>query len=88
MQEGGWAGQGPQRGCWDLPKGLRAEVEETGRVGNLHRLQAVLLQEGAQNEVPGEGSRFRHFFPGGRDTHRLTPRPVGRRVSLSKPPLP
>ena len=83
MQE--WGEQGPQKGCWDLPKGLRAEVEEIGRVGNLHSLQAVLLKEGAQNEVPGEGSRLRHFFPGGERHMQTDARNCAHRVSRSHP---
>lgn len=58
------------RGYWDLPKGIGVVLEETGHAGDPHSLQAMLLKEGAQNEVPGEGSCLRHLFPGGKDIHK------------------
>lgn len=49
----GWAG--PAEGSWDLPVRMGVVVlEEAGHAGRRLGLQAMLLQEGAQNEVPGK----------------------------------
>lgn len=65
-------GVGLPEGYWDLPVrgGPRIIVlHEIGHARNVQNFRAMLLQEGAQKDVPGEGSCVRHFFSGGeRDT--------------------
>lgn len=62
---------GPSESSWDLPIRMGIVVlEEVGHAGRRLGLQAMLLQEGAQNEVPGKG----HFFSKGKKKkiYRLT----------------
>lgn len=42
-------------------------LHEISHAGDVQRFRAMLLQKGAQKEVPGEGSCVGHFFSGGEE---------------------
>lgn len=89
---------GEGRAQRDLPVGgdLGVELQDIGHARNPHHLLvqeagAMVLQEGVQEEAPGEGSCFIHFFSGGKrcrlDAQRHTMRvpPTSHLTSTQAP---